>query len=185
LKKKYPFKPRLPQRQFNRAIHLISTTSTPISRIIKDLSLTDEQFYQCAASSANNSRALVSARTARASVDAQTIADLAREMVQESKNQDPKRAMAVTQAYKNQIDTYKWLMAAHAPKQYGEKTGVEVSGSVSTVFRLPAKLPQGASLSGRASPGAAAVQDRATTGGIPEHSVNDKKLLSSVNAENT
>ena len=127
----------------------------------------------------------MSARTARASVDAQTIADLAREMVECAKKEDPKRAMAVTQAYKNQIDTYKWLMAAHAPKQYGEKTGLEVSGSVSTVFRLPAKLPPGASLSGRASPGTAAVQDQATTGSISEHSVNDKKLLNFASAENT
>ena len=139
----------------------------------------------CVAATAANARALVSARTARAGVDAQTIADLAREMVECSKKEDPKRAMAVTQAYKNQIDTYKWLMAAHAPKQYGEKAGIELSGTVSTVFRLPAKLPQGASLSGRASPGASLQSDQATTGGISSLPVNEEKALSFVSADKT
>jgi len=175
----------LNQTEYHKALEQISIVSIPIKRILNDLHIPEKRFWKAVSSSASNRTAYFRAQECRAAMDAANVDNLLTTAIEEAKTVDPKRAMAVVNAYKNQVDTIKWILSRHAPKQYGEKTGLEVSGSVSTVFRLPAKLPQGASLSGRASPGAAAVQDRATTGGIPEHSVNDKKLLSSVNAENT
>lgn len=42
--------------------------------------------------------------------------------------QDGKRDWAAVQKHKLQVDTRKWLLSKLAPKKYGDKVGVEVTG---------------------------------------------------------
>lgn len=76
------------------------------------------------------------AREIQAEIHAQEIAKRAKEAIGLLKDCDPKKANAIVQAVRLEIDSFKWTAAKLLPKRYGDKLAVEHSIDATLAKRL-------------------------------------------------
>jgi SMC interacting uncharacterized protein involved in chromosome segregation len=138
------------KEMFDEICEIIADSTDSVDKICKSLSISNKSFYRYKKIAGEQAeQKYARAKAAQAENLINKINDLHEKMHNAVLTcEDPKRCNALVQAYKVEIDDYKWLASKLLPKAYGDKLQVDVNDTtVHRTISLPAKVLDGQKVS--------------------------------------
>lgn len=138
------------QKMFNDICDRIAESTLSVDKICESLSISNRSFYRYKKIIGDQAeQKYARAKAAQAENLINKINDLHEKMHSAVLTcEDPKRCNALVQAYKVEIDDYKWLASKLLPKAYGDKLQVDMSDTtVRRTIKLPVKVQDGQKVS--------------------------------------
>jgi uncharacterized protein involved in tolerance to divalent cations len=119
------------EEQFNEIIEQISETVDSVDTICKEMGISNRSFYQYKKKIGEQAeQKYARAKAAQADNLINKINQLHKDMHEAiAIEEDAKKCNAIVQAYKCEIDNYKWLASKLIPKTYGDKLDLTTNGN--------------------------------------------------------